>query len=102
MLNEERRCVLVTGGASGIGAATAAQLAALGEMVVIVDRRIGPAREIAERLGGVAFELDIGDEQTVPGVIDAIEDACSEIECLVNCAGPFQNTDRPQDLSMRI
>lgn len=94
--------VVVTGGASGIGAATAERLARDGHHVVILDRRMAPALEVAKKLNGQAFEVDIGSAEAVAAVIARIEDEVAPISILVNCAGPLQNTDRPEDLSMQM
>ena len=48
------RVALVTGGGRGIGAATAARLASEGARVMVSDMDLGPAREVAEPIGGVA------------------------------------------------
>lgn len=52
---------LVTGGASGIGAALAAHLADGGAEVIVADLDIDRAREVAASIGGVAVGLDVGD-----------------------------------------
>jgi NAD(P)-dependent dehydrogenase (short-subunit alcohol dehydrogenase family) len=53
------RIALVTGGGSGIGAATAEGLAADGATVVVADRDGVAAKRVADRVGGVAVEVDI-------------------------------------------
>jgi len=95
-------CAVVTGGASGIGAATAVALRSAGHKVVIIDRRLAAACEIANRISAEAFELDIGAEADVRAVIETVESCVAPIDILVNCAGPLQNTDRPEDLTMRV
>ena len=95
-------CVVVTGGASGIGAATADRFRRDGETVVILDRRLVPAQAFAEEIGAIAIELNVADDRKVAEVIDKIETSIGPIGVLVNCAGPLQNTDRPQDLPMTV
>ena len=63
--------VLVTGGASGLGAATARRFSALGAEVAVLDFDLAGAREIAGEIGGVAVQADVGDEAAVAAAIDA-------------------------------
>jgi 3-hydroxybutyrate dehydrogenase len=74
------RTALVTGGASGIGAAVAARLAALGAHVTVLDLDGEGAAEVAERIGGDSHALDLSDGPA----IDALS---LEADILVNNAG---------------
>jgi 2-hydroxycyclohexanecarboxyl-CoA dehydrogenase len=86
----ERRTALVTGGASGIGAATASRLAAEGARVAIGDIDAQGARALAAELDGFACEMDVTDAASVRAGVQAASDALGEIDVLVNNAG----TDR--------
>ncbi len=59
------RRAVVTGAASGIGAACAVRLAAAGADVVVVDLDEAGARAVADRIGGTALALDLGDMAAV-------------------------------------
>ena len=90
----EGRTALITGGGSGIGAATARRLAAEGAAVMIGDVNLDGAREVAGEIDGSAIELDVTD---VAGAHTAIG-ALGPIDILVNNAGTdrfafFVNTD---------
>lgn len=80
---------LVTGASSGIGAATAAALAALGCRVICCGRRMAPLKAIAGKLGarGLAIELDVDSPQSVDGVVDRLPADWREVEILINNAG---------------
>ena len=79
---------LVTGGGSGIGAATARRLVAEGHDVVVADLSGDAARVVAGELGATAVELDVRDEEQVRGAVDGID-------LLVNAAGIGSTTDAP-------
>ena len=90
---------VVTGGASGIGAACCRELAARGARVAVLDRdRKGAA--IAEEVGGRAFVADVADEAALEAAADAIEAALGPVEMLVNSAGVIQVPLPPEKLSM--
>jgi 2-hydroxycyclohexanecarboxyl-CoA dehydrogenase len=86
----EGKTALVTGGASGIGAATARRLAAEGARVAIGDLDEQGAKEVAGELDGFGFSLDVADAASARAGVAAVEEALGEIDVLVNNAG----TDR--------
>jgi 2-hydroxycyclohexanecarboxyl-CoA dehydrogenase len=80
----EGKRALVTGGASGIGAAIARRLAAEGAEVTIGDLNLEGAAEVAGEVSGLAIELDVTDLGSAQA---AVESAGGPIDILVNNAG---------------
>ncbi|WP_109666869.1 SDR family NAD(P)-dependent oxidoreductase [Roseicyclus mahoneyensis] len=78
---------IVTGGASGLGAATAARLAAGGLKVAIFDLDTARGAAQAGALGGMFAAVDVSDTASVAAGIDAVEAAFGVPRVLVNCAG---------------
>jgi NAD(P)-dependent dehydrogenase (short-subunit alcohol dehydrogenase family) len=77
---------LVTGGASGLGAATAERLARGGARVVIADLRSSDGKAVAERIGATFVPTDVTDEQQVQAAVDAASEQ-GPLRIDVNCAG---------------
>jgi NAD(P)-dependent dehydrogenase (short-subunit alcohol dehydrogenase family) len=78
---------IVTGAASGLGAATATQLSEAGAKVAVLDINIEGARAVADRIGGIAVRCDVTDAD---GAATAIAEARAHqgaARILVNCAG---------------
>lgn len=78
---------IVTGGASGLGSAAAAMLAAGGAKVAIFDLSAAIGTAHAQLIGGSFFEVDVADDASVAKGIDAAERAHGTARILVNCAG---------------
>jgi 2-hydroxycyclohexanecarboxyl-CoA dehydrogenase len=94
----EGRTALVTGGASGIGAATCRRLAAEGARVAVTDLNPEPAREVAADIGGAGIELDVRSTSSIAAAVQAAETEVGPLDVLVNNAGYdefgfFTNTD---------
>lgn len=81
------RVVLVTGGGTGIGAATARLLRAAGHRVVISGRRPEPLRRLAEETGALAHPADAADPDAVRGLVEAAVSAYGRLDGLVLNAG---------------
>jgi len=78
---------IVTGGASGLGAATAQRLAADGLKVAIFDLNVDLGKAQAARFGGQFFRVDVSDPDSVAAGIAEAEAGAGAIRILVNCAG---------------
>jgi len=79
---------VVTGGASGLGRATAARLAAAGGRVAILDRPASAGAEVAKSLANAVFTpADVTSADEVARALDTARDRMDGINVLVNCAG---------------
>ncbi len=83
----EGQSALVTGGASGLGEATARELARLGAKVAVLDRNIEQAKKVAADIGGAAFACDITDTASVEAALAGAEAAHGPARILMNVAG---------------
>jgi 2-hydroxycyclohexanecarboxyl-CoA dehydrogenase len=83
----EGRTALVTGGASGIGAATCRRLAAEGARVAVTDMNAAGAGDVAAEINGMPYELDVRDGETIAAAVAAATDELGPIDILVNNAG---------------
>ena len=81
------QAALVTGGASGLGEATARELARLGAKVAVLDRNIERARQVAADIGGSAHACDITDTASVEAALEAAAAAHGPARILMNVAG---------------
>jgi NAD(P)-dependent dehydrogenase (short-subunit alcohol dehydrogenase family) len=79
--------VIVTGAGSGLGAATAAKLAALGANVGLVDLNLEAAQTVAMATGGIALAGDVADSAAMEAIFEKAQAAHGPCRVLVNCAG---------------
>ena len=78
---------IVTGGGSGLGAATARALARAGAKVAVFDLNEGAARAVAHEIGGKALACDVADAASAEAAVAAAREAHGAARILVNCAG---------------
>lgn len=90
----DARVVVITGGASGMGAASARAFAALGDTVVIVDRDEDGAAAVAASIDAPAAMVgDVSDSPFCQSVIDTAVAAHGGVDVLVNAAGTIHRAD---------
>lgn len=78
---------IVTGGASGLGEATARALAAKGVRVGIFDMNADLGQKVADEIGGVFTKVDVSDNDSVDAGFDFLRAANGQERIMVNCAG---------------
>jgi len=94
------KSVLITGGASGLGAKTAELLTNRGARVAVADINIDAANDLARRLGGIALPCDVTDPQQVRAAVGTTIDTFGALDVMVNNAGiaPPPDNDRFQKM----
>lgn len=86
-MNIAGQAALVTGGASGLGAATARELARQGAKVAVLDRNAEGAKAVAAEIGGIGLGCDITDTASVLAALEAARAAHGPARLLLNVAG---------------
>src|SRR5438067_1748078 len=83
----KEQAAIVTGGASGLGAATARALAAAGAKVAVLDMNEKAAATVATEIGGLAAPCDVASADEVKAALKTAASAHGQARILVNCAG---------------
>jgi NAD(P)-dependent dehydrogenase (short-subunit alcohol dehydrogenase family) len=91
---------LVTGGASGIGAAAVRRLAAAGARVAVADLDEAAAREVADAVGGIALAGNVADPERMPAHVAAAEEAFGRLDVVLLNAGVTAGQSGVEDLDL--
>jgi len=86
-MNIEGIAAVVTGAASGLGEATARELARRGAKVAVLDRDAERGERVAQEIGGVFCEVDVTSDEKVASAFARAREAHGQERVLVNCAG---------------
>ncbi|MDF1734766.1 MAG: 3-hydroxyacyl-CoA dehydrogenase [Minwuia sp.] len=86
-MNLKGMAAVITGGASGLGEATARELASAGAKVAILDLNEDLGQKMAKELGGVFAKCNVADEASVLAAFETAKAAHGPARILVNCAG---------------
>jgi NAD(P)-dependent dehydrogenase (short-subunit alcohol dehydrogenase family) len=78
---------IITGGGSGLGAATAAMLAAAGAKVALLDVNMDAANAHAKTIGGIAVKCDVSDAASAEAAVKEANAKLGTARILLNCAG---------------
>ena len=78
---------VVTGAASGLGEATARELAKRGAKVAVLDRDADKGEKVAAEIGGIFCEVDVTSDEKVKAAFEKAREAHGQERVLVNCAG---------------
>src|SRR6202008_2553425 len=78
---------IVTGGGSGLGAATAAELAKAGAKVALLDVNMDAANAHAKAIGAIAIKCDVSDGASAEAAIRQANSQTGVARILINCAG---------------
>lgn len=100
-----KRVAAITGGASGIGAATAARLAADGYDIAVIDMNKDGGEATAKTIAATGraakfYACDVADPSAVEAVAAAVEKDLGPVEVLVTAAGLIPNTESVLDMDM--
>lgn len=83
----EDKVSIITGGASGIGAACARAFAKLGARVVVADRNAEGAQSVAGEIGGLGVACDVGQEAEIARLVAAARDRYGQVDVFFSNAG---------------
>lgn len=100
MTKEVQRIVVITGGASGIGASCAVMLAAEGYKVVVADLNAATAARVAQKIDGAAYAFDASDEASIRDLAKTVEQEVGPVYGLINSAGITQKPLPPHQFDL--
>ncbi len=86
-MNFQERVIIITGGGSGLGEATARAVASGGGHAVILDLNVEKGQAVADELNGTFFKTNVTKEEDVQLAIDSTVEKYGTIHGVVNCAG---------------
>lgn len=89
MARLQGRRIIITGGASGIGRATAELFSAEGARVAVLDQSAEAAHAVAKQIGGAGIAADVSDVASVAAAVTKADAALGGIDGVVNAAGIF-------------
>jgi NAD(P)-dependent dehydrogenase (short-subunit alcohol dehydrogenase family) len=83
----DNHAVVISGGASGMGAETGRRLAAQGAKVALFDLNVEAAEAIAKEIGGIAVQCDVTDAASAEAAFAKAREAHGPARIAINCAG---------------
>lgn len=86
-MNFDQKAIIVTGGGSGLGEATARKIAAAGGYPIILDLNEEKGQAVADEINGLFFKTNVVKEEDVQAAIDGAVEKYGSIHGVVNCAG---------------
>jgi len=86
-MNPSNAVALITGGGSGLGEATARELASAGSKIAILDLSSSPGPKVADSLDGIFVPADVASEREVSDAIAAVVAKFGAVHIAINCAG---------------
>jgi NAD(P)-dependent dehydrogenase (short-subunit alcohol dehydrogenase family) len=86
-MNLNGTSAIVSGGASGLGEATARELAQAGALVLVADLNAERGQKIAAEIGGLFAQVDVSDEASVAAAVSAAAATSAPLRTAVSCAG---------------
>lgn len=86
-MNFDQKAIIVTGGGSGLGEATARKIAFAGGYPIILDLNEEKGQAVADELNGLFFKTNVVKEEDVQAAINGAVEKFGSIQGVVNCAG---------------
>lgn len=86
-MNFDQKAIIVTGGGSGLGEATARKIAAAGGYPIILDLNEEKGQAVADEINGLFYKTNVVEEEDVQAAINGAVEKYGSIQGVVNCAG---------------